>query len=85
MTSATPPTAISEVRRTLAYLTPHVWEEGLALPTVAALERARGTGVQHAEAALADINAFGSRSRVVREVVLRLAVDLCRRYITSQN
>jgi hypothetical protein len=67
-----------EVRRALAYITPHIWEEGLALPAVAALERARRTGLPHAEAALADIDALGSRSRVVREIVLRLAADLGR-------
>jgi len=65
-----------EVRRALASITPHLWEEGLALPAVAALERARRAGVPHAEAALADVTTFGSRSRVVREVVLRLAGDL---------
>jgi hypothetical protein len=65
-----------EVRRALAYIVPHLWEEGLALPAVAALERARRAGVLHAEAALADITTHGSRSRVVREVVLRLAADL---------
>ena len=68
-----------EVRRALASVTPHLWEEGLALPAVAALERARRAGVQHAEAALADITTHGSRSRVVREIVLRLADDLGRR------
>ena len=66
------------VRRALAEVTPHLWEEGLALPAVAALERARRAGVPHAKAALADVNTFGSRSRVVREVVLRLAADLGR-------
>lgn len=66
----------NEVRRALAYITPHLWEEGLALPAVAALERARRAGVPHAEAALADVDAFGSRSRVVREIVLRVASDL---------
>jgi hypothetical protein len=70
-----------EVRRALARLTPHVWEEGLALPAVAALERARRAGVPHAEAALADIDALGSRSRVVREIVLRLAADLHRAHM----
>jgi hypothetical protein len=68
-----------EVRRALASVTPHLWEEGLALPAVAALERARRAGVQHAEAALADIDALGSGSGVVREIVLRLAADLGRR------
>jgi hypothetical protein len=67
-----------EVRRALAYVTPHIWEEGLALPAVAALERARRAGVPHAQAALADIDALGSRSRVVRELVLRVAADLQR-------
>jgi hypothetical protein len=67
-----------EVRRALASVTPHLWEEGLALPAVAALERARRAGVPHAEAALADITTHGSRSPVVREIVLRLAADLGR-------
>ena len=67
-----------KVRRALASVTPHIWEEGLALPAVAALERARLAGVPHAEAALADIDALGSRSRVVREIVLCLAADLRR-------
>jgi hypothetical protein len=66
-----------EVRRALAYVTPHIWEEGLALPAVGALERAQRAGVQHAEAAL-DITTRGSRSPVVREIVLRLAADLGR-------
>src|SRR5437870_11954462 len=70
-----------EVRRALAYITPHIWEEGLALPAVAALERARRAGLPHAEAALADIDALGSRSRVVREIVLCLAADLGRPHI----
>jgi len=75
-----------QVRRALAYVTRHLWEEGLALPTVAALEQARRSGVQHADAALADIDVFGSRSRVVREIVLRLAADLGRRsYTISEN
>ena len=68
-----------EVRRALASVTPHLWEEGLALPAVAALERARRAGVPHAEAALADIDARGSRSRIVREIVIRLAEDLGQR------
>ena len=68
-----------EVRRALAAVTPHLWEEGLALPAVAALERARQAGVSYAEAALADIDALGSRSHVVRELVVRLAEDLGKR------
>jgi hypothetical protein len=67
-----------EVRRALASVTPHLWE-GLALPAVAALERARRAGVPHAEAALADITTHGSSSHVVREIVLRLAAELGQR------
>ena len=67
-----------EVRRALASVTPHLWEEGLAIPAVAALDRARRSGVPRAEAALADITTRGSRSPVVREIVLRLATDLGR-------
>jgi hypothetical protein len=67
-----------EVRRALASVTPHLWEEGLALPAVAALERAQRAGIRHAEAALADITTQGSRSPVVPELVLRLAADLGR-------
>ena len=67
-----------EVRRALAAVTPHLWEEGLALPAVAALERARRAGAPHAEAALSDITTRGSRSPVVGEIVLRLAADLGR-------
>lgn len=66
------------VRRALASVTSHLWEEGLALPAVAALERARRAGVPHAEAALVEITTRGSRSPVVREIVLRLAADLGR-------
>jgi hypothetical protein len=69
-----------EMRRALVSVTPHLWEEGLALPAVAALERARRAGVPHAEAALADITTHGSRSRVVREIVLRLAAELGQRH-----
>jgi hypothetical protein len=67
-----------EVRRALASVTPHLWEEGLALPAVAALERARRAGVPYADAALADITTRGSRSPVVREIVFRLAAELRR-------
>jgi hypothetical protein len=70
-----------EVRHALASVTPHIWQEGFALPAVAALERARRAGLPHAEAALADIDALGSRSRVVREIVLRLATDLHRAHM----
>ena len=68
-----------EVRRALAFFTPLLWDEGLERPVRDALECARQAGVPDAEAAVADVEANGSRSRVVREVVLRLAADLMRR------
>jgi hypothetical protein len=68
-----------EVRRALRFITGDLWAEGLELPARAALERARGAGVPHAEAALADVEAQAHRSPVVREIVLRLAADLSRR------
>ena len=74
-----------EVRRALAAVTPHLWEEGLAVPAVAALEQARRAGVPHADAALANVEAIGPRSQVVREIVVRLAFDQIRSYITSRN
>jgi hypothetical protein len=74
-----------EVRRALAYVTPDLWEEGLALPAVAALEQARRAGVPHTDVALADVKALGPRSRVVRQIVLELAAAQIRSYSTSQN
>jgi hypothetical protein len=56
-----------------------LWWEGLALPTQAALERARKRGVPRAEEALAEIAERGHRTAVVRAIVRRLAAELSRR------
>jgi hypothetical protein len=82
-----------EVRRAVRFITGDLWAEGLEAPARAALGDARQAGVPNADAALADVEARGHRSRVVREIVLRLAADLSRRtrearagsYTTSQN
>jgi hypothetical protein len=62
-------------RQTFAFARP-LWEEGLALYTRLALERARVAGVRHADEAIVDIERRGSRSPVVRAIVRRLAEDL---------
>jgi len=63
-------------RREARRMAPDLWEEGLAEPVLAALERARADGVPGAEGALLDVRARGPRSAVVRAIVLRLAADL---------
>lgn len=65
-------TARREARR----LTPDLWAEGLELPTLLALERARRDGVRDAEEAVEDVRMNGAHSAVVRAIVWRLAVDL---------
>lgn len=62
-----------------AWITPDLWEEGLALPARLALERARGDGIPGAEAGLADIAARQGRSVTARAIVRRLAADLSER------
>jgi hypothetical protein len=83
-----------ELRRALRYFTPILWEEGLEAPTLTALERARAARLPRAEAAAADVEARGSGSPIVRQVVLRLAGDLIERtglelsrlgYVTFEN
>ncbi len=63
-------------RREARKLTPILWEEGLELPTLLALERARRDGVRGAREAIEDVRINGSHSAVVRAIVWRLAVDL---------
>ena len=58
---------------------PILWEEGLAVPLQAALERARRRGVAGAERAIADIKASGGQAPIVGAVVRQLAADLTRR------
>jgi hypothetical protein len=82
-----------KIRGALRSFTPVLWDEGLALPLQAALERARRAGVPDAEAAIADIEARGPRSRVAQAAVRRLAAQQLEemkrmrpwRYITSLN
>lgn len=65
-----------EARRALAQIAPDLWEEGLALPVQAALERAARAGDADAEAAIGDVSRRGSASPVVRAVVRGLAQEL---------
>ena len=67
------------VRRELNRVAPDLWEEGLALPVRAALERARKRGDPDAETAIAHVERAGARSPVVKAIVRRLAEDLSRR------
>ena len=48
---------------------PDLWQEGLALPLQAALERARRGGVAGAEAAIGDIERLGPRAPIVSAVI----------------
>jgi hypothetical protein len=68
-----------ETARALREFAPILWEEGLALPLQAALERACRRGVPGAEAAIADVQRRGARAAVVAPVVLKLAADLTQR------
>ena len=65
-------TARREARR----LTPDLWAEGLELPTLLALERAKRDGVRDAREAIEDVRVNGPHSATVRAIVWRLAVDL---------
>ena len=53
-----------------------LWAEGLEQPVRLALRRACERGVAHADEALWAVEAEGSRSRIVRAIVRRLAADL---------
>jgi hypothetical protein len=66
-------------RREARRMAGDVWDDGLDVPLLAALTRARDDGVPDAEAALDDVQARGPRSAVVRAVVLRLAAELAER------
>lgn len=68
-----------EAARALREFAPLLWEEGLALPLQAALERARRRGIAGAETAITDVERRGARAAVVAAVVRRLAADLTRR------
>jgi hypothetical protein len=57
-------------------LTPDLWVDGLEQQAFDAVRRAVGRGVPDAEAALADLEAFGPRSGVARAIVRGLARQL---------
>jgi hypothetical protein len=57
-------------------LAPILWEEGLELALMLALESAKREGVAGASAAIDDIQVHGSRSLVVEAAVWRLAEQL---------
>jgi hypothetical protein len=65
-----------QVRRALAAVTPHLWEEGLALPARAGLERAAKSGDAEAQAAITEVARRGSASPMVHAIVSRLAEEL---------
>ncbi|MGH2920737.1 MAG: hypothetical protein ACRDKU_01545 [Gaiellaceae bacterium] len=68
-----------ETAHALREFAPILWEEGLAHPLQAALERARRRGIAGAETAIADVERCGAQAAIVAAVVRRLAADLTRR------
>ena len=66
----------SRARREARKLAPDLWEEGLELALVLALESAKQDGVAGASAAIDDVRVHGSRSPVVEAAVWRLAEQL---------
>lgn len=68
-----------EVARAVREFGPILWDEGLAEPLRAALDRARRRGVAGAERASADVEAFGAQAAIVGAVIRQLAADLTRR------
>ena len=62
-----------EARQEARRLTPELWEDGLELTTVLALETARRDGVEGAGEALDEVNRLGHRSVVAEAIVWRLA------------
>jgi hypothetical protein len=65
-----------KIRGALVAFTPLLWDEGLAEPAYAAVERAAQRGIPDAAAALADLDARGPRTPIARAIVRRLASDL---------
>jgi hypothetical protein len=70
---------LATARREARRIAPDLWDEGLAEPLLAAVERARDDGVPDADAACRDVRTRGPRSATVRAIVLRLAGDLAER------
>jgi len=69
----------ADVRSELRRMTPVLWEDGLAGPALAAVQRARNSGETDASAALAELERRGGRCAVARAIVRRLAEELARR------
>jgi hypothetical protein len=69
----------AKIKRETRRIAPDLWEEGLAQPVRLALGRARERCVAAADEALADVEARGSGSVVVRAIVRRLAQQLAER------
>jgi hypothetical protein len=65
-----------EVKRAIREFAPILWEEGLAEPVRAALERAGERGVSGAEEAILEVEHLGPTGHVVAAIVRRLAGDL---------
>jgi hypothetical protein len=68
-----------KIRGATMQFTPDLWEEGLAEPARAAVERAVRRGVKNADRALADIDRAGARTPIARAIVQVLAVQLSTR------
>jgi hypothetical protein len=73
----------AKIRGALLQFTPDLWEEGLAAPARAAVERAAQRGVKNADRALADIDRAGARTSIARAIVQVLAVQLSTRMRAS--
>ena len=65
-----------KARREARKLAPDLWEEGLELAVLLALEGAKRDGVAGASAAIEDVQCLGPRSVVVEAVLWRLAEQL---------
>jgi hypothetical protein len=67
------------IREALSFFTPLLWDEGLAEPALAAVERASRRGLTDAAAALQELAEQGSDGCVARAVVRRLAQQFSER------
>lgn len=65
-----------KINGAITRVAPDLWAEGLEQPVRLALRRVLRDGVVDAEPALGDVDANGPRSRIVRAVILRLAIQL---------
>jgi hypothetical protein len=72
-----------KIRGATVEFAPILWDEGLAAPARAAVERAARRGVKNADRALADIDRAGARTPIARAIVRVLAVQLSTRVRAS--